>query len=86
MIKRFNLLVIIFVLVLASYNNYSKHKETNAGQKESSCSAACMLKSKTGEINCKLTTPEQQKRKNTVIENLKKQTLEKKRISRWLCL
>jgi hypothetical protein len=44
------------------------------------CSDVCKSKSKAGELSCKLTTPELQKRKETVIASLKQKILEKKEL------
>jgi len=44
------------------------------------CSDDCNAKSKTGELSCKLTTPELQKRKETVLASLKSQVIEKKEL------
>jgi hypothetical protein len=46
----------------------------------SSCSDDCKAKSKSTELSCKLTTPELQARKKTVLESLRKQMLEKKEL------
>lgn len=45
-----------------------------------SCSDKCKAKSKSGEMSCKLTTPELQKRKETVIASLKSKMTEKKEL------
>lgn len=41
----------------------------------------CKAKSKSTDISCKLTTPELQQRKATVLESLRKQVLEKKELT-----
>lgn len=46
----------------------------------STCSVNCKAKNKTSELSCKLTTPELQKRKETVIASLKQQILDKKEL------
>lgn len=46
----------------------------------STCSDNCKAKNKTSELSCKLTTPELQKRKETIIASLKKQILDKKEL------
>lgn len=44
------------------------------------CSNDCKAQNKTGQMSCNLTTPELQKRKETVIASLKKQIIEKKEL------
>lgn len=44
------------------------------------CTDNCMTKNKPGEVTCKLTSPELQKRKETVIASLKQQIIEKKEL------
>jgi hypothetical protein len=44
------------------------------------CSDDCKTKGKTGELSCKLTTPELQKRKETILASLKTQMLEKREL------
>lgn len=52
------------------------NKETTT----STCGDNCKAKNKTSELSCKLTTPELQKRKKTVIASLKQQILDKKEL------
>jgi hypothetical protein len=52
----------------------------NTKETTSVCSDDCKAKSKTGELSCKLTTPELQARKATVLESLRKQIVEKKEL------
>ncbi|MBI2284009.1 MAG: hypothetical protein HYU71_09890 [Bacteroidetes bacterium] len=47
----------------------------------STCSDNCTAKNKSNELSCKLTTPELQKRKETVIESLKQKVLDKKELT-----
>ena len=44
------------------------------------CTASCKAKSKTGPVSCKLTSPELQKRKETVLAGLKAKMTEKKEL------
>ena len=44
------------------------------------CNNECKAKSRTSDLSCKLTTPELQKRKETVIASLKQKVLEKKEL------
>ncbi|HEV7622235.1 MAG TPA: hypothetical protein VGO09_10890 [Flavisolibacter sp.] len=48
--------------------------------KKAICTPDCEAKSKSTKFTCKLTTPELRKRKETVIESLKKQLLQKKEL------
>ena len=59
--------------------NQSKDTTMNK-QKETICSDDCTAKNKTGQMSCKLTSPELQKRKETVIVSLKQQVLEKREL------
>jgi hypothetical protein len=59
----------------------SKSKTTEAGNVSSlECSADCMTKGKSGELTCKLTSPELQRRRETVIASLKTKLEEKKEL------
>lgn len=74
------------ILTLTACNNSDKgttNKNTMTADKEtttSTCSDDCKAKSKTDELSCKLTTPELQKRKETVIASLKQKILEKQEL------
>jgi len=46
----------------------------------SGCSDDCKATNKKNELSCKLTTPELQKRKETIIASLKRQIIEKKEL------
>ena len=50
------------------------------GKTTSACSDGCKAKNKSGELSCKLTTPELQKRKETVLASLKSQMTDKKEL------
>lgn len=54
---------------------------TSKNQNASVCTSTCEATSKTTQLACKLTTPELQKRKATVLASLKKRILEKKELS-----
>ena len=60
------------------------NKETMTANKETTASSTynddCKPQNKTNELSCKLTTPELQKRKETIIASLKQQILEKKEL------
>ncbi|MBS4027536.1 MAG: hypothetical protein KGZ58_02770 [Ignavibacteriales bacterium] len=74
------------ILTLTACNNSEKgttNKSVMTADKEkptSGCSDNCKAKNKSGELSCKLTTPELQKRKETVIASLKQQILDKKEL------
>lgn len=55
-------------------------KNTMNKQQKEVCSDECKAQNKTAQMSCKLTTPELQKRKETVIASLKKQIIEKKEL------
>lgn len=78
------LILILSVLVLISCNNSGKSTDKNSlsdkNSKFSICSDDCKAKSKSSDLSCKLTSPELQKRKSTVLESLRKQVLEKKEL------
>lgn len=74
MIRVKNLALIIFIIftVLSCSNKENKTS--------SICGDKCEAKNKSSKITCKLTSPELQKRKETVLASLKKQVLEKKEL------
>lgn len=73
-------------MTLTACNNSDKgttNKSTMTADKEKStsvCSDDCKAKNKSGELSCKLTTPELRERKETVIASLKQQIIEKKEL------
>ncbi|RTL60698.1 MAG: hypothetical protein EKK37_00640 [Sphingobacteriales bacterium] len=83
--KNIATILTLTILTLTACNNSDKkaNNKTMTTDKEtttSTCSDNCKAKSKTNELSCKLTTPELQKRKETVIASLKGQILEKKEL------
>ena len=70
---------IIFTIVCVIGCNDDKEKLIS--KSSLTCSDKCISKSKTGELACKLTSSELQKRKSTVISSLKNQVLEKKELN-----
>ena len=75
-----NLVIILLVVAICSCNNSKQSKIAMDKEKSDSfCSDGCQAKSNS-EISCKLTTPELQKRKETVLASLKKQLIEKKEL------
>ncbi len=76
---RKHILIILISVTICSCNN-AKERKMSAGSKNTSlCSEECQAKSNS-EISCKLTTPELQKRKETVLASLKRQLIEKKEL------
>ncbi|WP_395048055.1 hypothetical protein [Flavobacterium sp.] len=76
-----NLFIVIlfsFVGLFGCQNNKSDIKPT--GETSSLCSDKCEAKNGSNQLSCKLTSPEMQKRKETVLASLKKQILEKKKL------
>lgn len=57
-----------------------KDSKMTANNSASACTSACEAKSKSTEMSCKLTPPELQERKATILASLKKQMLEKKEL------
>lgn len=83
--KNIATILTLVILTLTACNNSDKtaNNKTMTADKEtttSTCSDNCKAKNKTNELSCKLTTPELQKRKETVIASLKEQILEKKEL------
>lgn len=79
--------VTLTILTLAVYNNKADksigNKTATIMDSEKStniCSAYCEAKNKSGELTCKLTTPELQERKRTVLASLKTQIIDKKEL------
>lgn len=72
-------------LTMASCNNQEKKSDKNSltmADKENKaiCTKECKSKNKTSELSCKLTTPELQKRKETVLKSLREQVVAKKEL------
>ena len=83
--KQILILLIIAILTLLSCNHSEKisdNKSSVIASKEhkSICTKACKAKNKISELSCKLTTPELQKRKETVLKDLKEQVIAKKEL------
>lgn len=74
-------------MTLTACNNSDKgttNKSTMTADKETTTSTFsdnCKAKNKINELSCKLTTPELQKRKETVIASLKQKVLDKKELT-----
>lgn len=83
--KNIATILTLAILTLTACNNSDKtaNNKTMTADKEtttSTCSDNCKAKNKTNELSCKLTTPELQKRKETVIASFKQQILDKKEL------
>jgi len=76
--RNFSLLILTTLTLWSCQGNSSKM--TTDDKTASVCSDRCEAKSHTTALSCKLTTPELQKRKATVLESLKKQVIEKKEL------
>jgi hypothetical protein len=85
--KQITTFLTLTILTLTACNNSDKgttNKETMTADNKtttSTCSDNCKAKNKTSELSCKLTTPELQKRKETVITSLKQKVLDKKELT-----
>ena len=77
---RTGVFITLTALTISSCNNSKDNKMTTDNKTTSVCSDDCKAKNKTGELSCKLTTPEMQKRKETVLASLKSQMTEKKEL------
>lgn len=75
--------ITIITLICALFGCQNNNKTSETKCLDTNCNN-CKAKSKSTDISCKLTTPELQQRKATVLESLRKQVLEK-RVDRWLC-
>src|SRR4030095_7371600 len=73
-------LIILSALLFSSCNN-SKDSKMTADQTGSGCADNCRAKSKSENLSCKLTPPELQKRKETVLASLKAKMTERKELA-----
>ena len=71
--------IILTTLALISCQDNSSERIKD-NKTDSFCSDKCEAKNKTSELSCKLTTPELQKRKATILESLRKQMIERKEL------
>ena len=67
-------------IILVHFSCGHKENSLMAGNKTMGCDESCMDKGDGKALSCKLTSPELQQRKATVIASLKKQLLEKKEL------
>ena len=74
--KHVSILLISMVLIMMSCNNSSRKSDKS----KSICTSACKAKNKTSELSCKLTTPELQDRKETILKQLREQVIIKKEL------
>jgi hypothetical protein len=77
---RTTILITLTAFTILSCNDTKDTKMKTDDKATSVCSGDCKAKSKTGDLSCKLTTPELQKRKETVLASLKTQMIEKKEL------
>lgn len=68
------------MLTVCACSQTQSKKTAMKQEKETICSDDCTAKNKTEQMSCKLTSPELQKRKETVIASLKQQIIEKKEL------
>ena len=80
---KINLCALLLTLgvIVGGCNTETKQAMAEETKTTSVCSDSCQANSATGDISCKLTSPELQARKETVIADLKKQVIEKKELS-----
>jgi hypothetical protein len=73
----------LMILLCSSCNNNPRQMAGVQTSKDNAaeCTDDCMAKSKSGAMACKLTTPELQQRKATVIASLKQQMVDRKELS-----
>lgn len=77
--KKILLALLVCHLVLSGCEHKSNKPESN-NKEVSTCGDKCEAKNKETTLSCKLTSPELQERKETVLASLKKQVLEKKEL------
>ena len=70
---------LMLLTIVTTASAQAKAKKASSKSK-AVCSADCEAKSKVTGLSCKLTSPELQQRKQTVIASLKKQVLSKKEL------
>jgi hypothetical protein len=73
-------LVALAILIFSDCQNNQGREITEANKTEPGCSNDCRAKSKSGDLSCKLATPELRNRKETVLAGLKAQLVEKKEL------
>lgn len=71
---------VIVITVLTSCTNEKKQSMRESTKASTVSSDSCTASNSSGDISCKLTSPEFQARKTTIIADLKKQVLEKKEL------
>lgn len=77
-----NLIILVTVAIFALQSCQKKKEDMATDDKNASaCTAECEAKSKSKQVACKLTTPELQLRKATILESLKKKLQEKKELA-----
>lgn len=77
---RTTIVITLTALTISSCNNEKDTKMTAENKTTSGCSNDFKIKTKTGELSCKLTTPELQKRREVVLASLKARIIEKREL------
>jgi hypothetical protein len=77
-VKHLFYMAICWLMISCGQNSATQTSTEKKGF--SVCSDNCEAKSKSTNISCKLTSPELQKRRETVLESLKKQIIDKKEL------
>lgn len=62
------------------YGQTEKENTNDSIKTTKTCSSTCKAQNKSSELTCKLTTPELQERKETVLKSLREQIIEKKEL------
>ena len=70
----------LVALFLSGCQQAESQKGASAGKSVSICSKECQASNTSGVLTCKLTSPELQKRKETVLASLKAKVIEKKEL------
>lgn len=74
--------ILLFTAVVLSCCQKNKSEmETNKKEQDACTDKLCRTKNQNKQITCKLTSPELQKRKETVLASLKSQVIEKKELN-----
>ena len=66
----------LLTLCFLSFGNTATAQNGNKTRSTTACATACKAKNQSGELSCKLSSPQLMKRKETVLRSLKKQILE----------
>lgn len=80
LLKAQALTMLFSMFAICACSQTQSKKDVMSQQQKTVCSDDCKAQNKTGQMACKPTTSELQKRKETVIASLKKQIVEKKEL------